>query len=187
MLLNKPITEVTDQELLQHYRATSDRQVLGYLYSRYTSLVYGVCLKYLKDREEAKDAAMNVFEKLIHLLEEHDVNHFKSWLYVTTRNHCLMYLRANKNKTTEELSPFLMETDGVLHHEEATVLEANLEKLERCIEKLAEEQQRCVRLFYMQEKCYQEIETETGFTSNKVKSYIQNGKRNLKICLERHE
>ncbi|MBX2960936.1 MAG: sigma-70 family RNA polymerase sigma factor [Cyclobacteriaceae bacterium] len=187
MLFNKPIAEVTDQELIQLYRTSGEMEVLGYLYTRYTSLVYGVCLKYLKDRYEAKDAVMNVFEKLIQLLQEHEVKHFKSWLYVTTRNHCLMHLRANKNKHTEELSPFIMESDGPEHHEDATEMEANLIKLERCIEKLADEQQWCVRLFYLHQKCYQEIETETGFTPNKVKSYIQNGKRNLKICLERHE
>ncbi|MBX2944793.1 MAG: sigma-70 family RNA polymerase sigma factor [Cyclobacteriaceae bacterium] len=187
MLFNKPITEITDQELLQRYQATGNVEVLGYLYTRYTALVYGVCLKYLKDRDEAKDAVMNVFEKLIRALLEHEITHFKSWLYVTARNHCLMHLRANKNKQTEELSPFLMESDGYAHLEDATELEGNLVKLEKCIEKLGEEQQRCVRLFFLQQKCYQEIGMETGYDLKKVKSHIQNGKRNLKICLERHE
>lgn len=187
MLFNKPLAEVTDQDLLKRYQKTGDMEVLGFLYTRYTSLVYGVCLKYLKDRDEAKDAVMNVFEKLITTLLEHDIAHFKSWLYVTARNHCLMYLRANKNKQTEELSPFLMESDGVAHQEDATDLEGNLVKLEKCIEKLAHEQQRCVRLFFLHQKCYQEIGVETGFDLKKVKSYIQNGKRNLKICLERHD
>lgn len=187
MLFSRPITEITDQELIERYKETNDMEVLGYLYTRYTALVYGVCLKYLKDRDEAKDAVMGIFEKLIGTLQEHEITHFKSWLYVTSRNYCLMYLRANKNKQTEELSPFLMESDGLAHQEDVTELEGNLVKLEKCIEKLADEQQLCVRLFYLKQKCYQEIGDETGYDLKKVKSYIQNGKRNLKICMEAND
>ncbi|MBX2964638.1 MAG: sigma-70 family RNA polymerase sigma factor [Cyclobacteriaceae bacterium] len=187
MLFSKPITEISDQELIAQYRNTSDIEALGYLYTRYTALVYGVCMKYLKDRDEAKDAVMGIFEKLIGTLQEHEVTHFKSWLYVTARNYCLMHLRANKNKQTEELPPFLMESDGFTHLEEGSELEENLVKLENCIEKLAGEQQQCVRLFYLQQKCYQEIGDATGYDLKKVKSYIQNGKRNLKICMEAND
>lgn len=162
-------------------------EALGMLFTRYSSLVYGVCLKYLKDRNEAQDAVMQVFEKLVHTLMEHEVTYFKSWLYVSTRNHCLMYLRANKGKQTEELSPFLMDSGAFEHPEEATELEGNLVKLEECIEKLVTEQQRCVRLFYLKQKCYQEIGAATGYDLKKVKSYIQNGKRNLKICMEQND
>jgi RNA polymerase sigma factor (sigma-70 family) len=184
MLFSKPIAEITDQELVQQYKETGSMEVLGHLYTRYTSLVYGVCLKYLKDRDEAQDAVMGIFEKLVDTLHEHEVTYFKSWLYVTSRNYCLMYLRAHKNKQTEELPPFLMESDALMHQEDATELEGNLVKLENCIEKLAKEQQQCVRLFYLKQKCYQEIGDETGYDLKKVKSYIQNGKRNLKICME---
>jgi RNA polymerase sigma-70 factor (ECF subfamily) len=59
--------------------------------------------------------------------------------------------------------------------------------LEKCIETLGDEQKQCVKLFYLQEKCYKEITESTGFDMNKVKSYIQNGKRNLKICMEKNE
>lgn len=187
MFINRSSDEITDKELIQRYQQTGDMAVMGLLFSRYTSLVFGVCLKYLKDRDDAKDAVMGIFEKLTSTLLQHDIAHFKSWLYVTARNHCLMQLRAGKNIKTETLSPFLMETDGQLHPEDVTDLEGNLVKLEKCLEQLAEEQQRCVRLFYLQQKCYQEIGQETGYELNKVKSYIQNGKRNLKICLERHD
>jgi RNA polymerase sigma-70 factor (ECF subfamily) len=105
---------------------------------------------------------------------------------VTARNHCLMQLRARKGKNFEEFSPDLMENNQVSHPEEEPELESNLSKLERCIEHLAAEQKHCVTLFYLQQKCYKEIEQLTGFEDKKVKSYIQNGKRNLKICMEQH-
>lgn len=187
MLFRKPIAEIPDQELIHYYKESGEMVLVGELYARYTSLVYGVCLKYLKDREEAKDAVMNIFEKLVDSLLEHEIAHFKSWLYVTTRNHCLMYLRARKGKQPEELSPFLMETVGPEHPDNATELEGNLVKLEQCIEKLITEQKLCVRLFFLQQKCYQEISVETNFNLKQVKSYIQNGKRNLKICMERND
>lgn len=169
------------------YKQSHEKEVVGVLFTRYTSLVYGVCLKYLKKREEAQDATMGIFEKLLESLLEYEITHFKSWLYVTSRNHCLMHLRAQKTKQTEELSPMLMETGSVEHLEDATEWEGNLVKLENCIEKLPTEQEHCVRLFFLQQKCYQEISTETKYTLNKVKSYIQNGKRNLKLCMERND
>ncbi|MBS1680738.1 MAG: sigma-70 family RNA polymerase sigma factor [Bacteroidetes bacterium] len=173
-----------DIELIRSYKKTGDIGIIGQLYKRYTALVYGVCLKYLKDRDEAKDATMQVFEKLIGLLKSHQVENFKSWLYVTTRNHCLMSIRSKKGKFMEEISDRLVETTYVLHLQEEHGLEQDLTKLENCINKLAEGQQQCVRLFYLDEKCYKDIVAMTGFDMNNVKSFIQNGKRNLKICME---
>lgn len=174
----------SDLELLELFKSGGDLDILGMLYGRYTSMVYGVCLKYLKDREESKDAVMQVFEKLVTTLRTHEVSHFKSWLYVTARNHCLMQLRSRKGKHFEEISSSIMENEASWHPDEGPEMEANLSKLENCIEKLVPEQQRCVSLFYLQQKCYKEIVVLTGYDDNKVKSYIQNGKRNLKICME---
>lgn len=187
MLFKKPAADTSDQELIQLYKQSHEKEVVGVLFTRYTSLVYGVCLKYLKNREEAQDATMSLFEKLMTSLLHHEVTHFKSWLYVTARNHCLMHLRTQKGKQSEELSPLLMESDRLEHPEDATEWEENLVKLENCIEKLSEEQQHCVRLFFLQQRCYQEISAETNYTLNQVKSYIQNGKRNLKLCMERND
>ena len=175
-----------DLELIRLYKESGDLKLLGELYNRYMSLVYGVCLKYLKDRDESRDAVMQIFEKLIQSLKTHEVEHFKSWLYVTARNYCLMQLRASKGKIFEEISPFIMESDSLLHLEDEPAKEANLSKLEKCMEELGDEQKQCVKLFYLQEKCYKDITESTGFDLGKVKSYIQNGKRNLKLCMERN-
>ena len=185
MFVSQPST-LDDLELIRQYKSSGDLEILGHLFSRYTSLVFGVCLNYLKDREEAKDAVMHVFEKLVKSLKEHNVDNFKSWLYVTTRNHCLMSLRARKGRFKEEISPQLMESESFLYLEDEPEKEQNLVKLAQCIERLAEEQKRCVQLFFLQEKCYKDITGLTGFDLNKVKSYIQNGKRNLKICMEQN-
>lgn len=176
---------VTDNELIARFKS-GEQQTLGVLFTRYMSLVYGTSLKYLKDRDEAKDAVMQVFEKLNQTLHQHEVTSFKSWLYVSTRNHCLMQIRARKGKETREITPNLMESDYVLHLENEPEMEENLGKLEKCIAELVMEQQRCVRLFYIDEKCYKDVADETGFDMNQVKSYIQNGKRNLRLCMERN-
>ncbi|MBT1699584.1 sigma-70 family RNA polymerase sigma factor [Fulvivirgaceae bacterium PWU4] len=186
MLSADDYKKLTDEELVALYKQSEQLDVIGELYQRYTSLVFGVCLKYLKDREESRDAVMQVFEKLIVSLKEHAVSQFKGWLYVTARNHCLMQLRSKKGKNFEEISPFIMETDPEAHLQDVPEIETNLSKLEKCIETLGEEQKLCVRLFYLEQKCYKEITEITGFDLNKVKSHIQNGKRNLKICMERN-
>lgn len=186
MLSKQVLTETTDTELIAQYKRTGESEWLGVLYTRYTGMVYGVCLKYLKDRDDAKDAVMQLYEKLSEALKTHEVQHFKSWLYVTARNQCLMQLRSKKGKIKEEISPFLMETASEMHPEDGAEVEADLGKLEACIEKLNPEQKICVRLFYLEEKCYKDIAQLTGYDLNQVKSFIQNGKRNLKICMEQN-
>jgi RNA polymerase sigma factor (sigma-70 family) len=187
MLSSHDYKNQTDEELIALYKKTEDLEIVGVLYDRYTALTFGVCLKYLKDREESRDAVMQIFEKLIASLKSHEIKVFKAWLYVTARNHCLMQLRSRKGKNFEDLSPFLMETGGNGHQEHGADIERDLSRLEKCVELLAKEQKQCVRLFYIQQKCYKEITEATGYDLNKVKSYIQNGKRNLKICMERNE
>ena len=183
---SKPVkTNDTDDEVqLNNYRKSGDVAVLGKLFEQYVSLIYGVCLKYLKDEEDAKDAVMGIFEELIIKVKQHEVKQFRSWVYVLSRNYCLMKLRAGKR--VEEISlDEVMEFTPFLHPEESNREEA-MKALERCIEKLNPAQKQSIDLFYLKEKCYKEIAGITGFALNDVKSYIQNGKRNLKICLERN-
>jgi RNA polymerase sigma factor (sigma-70 family) len=181
------ITNNTDEKLILLYKEQKDAAIIAELYKRYSTLVYGVSLKYLKDRELAKDATMQLFEKLFSSLLVHEVTYFKSWLYTSARNHCLMQLRSQKGKKAEALSPFLVESEADVHLNHGQELEENLSKLENCIQKLNAEQKQCVQLFFLQQQCYQDVAKTTGFDLNQVKSYIQNGKRNLKICLERNE
>jgi RNA polymerase sigma-70 factor (ECF subfamily) len=184
MFVGKESSERSDAELIELFKLKSDPSAIADLFVRYSSLVYGVCLKYLKDRDEAKDAVMQVFEKLSQSLKDHEIEYFKSWLYSTTRNHCLMHLRAQKKIIQEEIGENVMETSFILHHVDETANETELTKLENCIEQLRNGQKDCVQLFYLKEMCYKEIVDQTGIELKKVKSHIQNGKRNLKICME---
>jgi RNA polymerase sigma factor (sigma-70 family) len=176
----------SDKELVTAYQQTGDLQVLAGLYQRYMELVYGVCLKYLTDAETAKDAVMQIFEALITKLKKHEVDNFKSWLYTLAKNHCLMQLRSGKNKKTVAISTDLMQNEEELHLNGALQKEAEFKKLERCLQTLSAEQKQTVELFYLQQKCYNEIVGLTGIEWNKVRSLIQNGRRNLKICMDRN-
>lgn len=178
--------EHDDQALLAQYKKTGDLDVLGRLYSRYMHLVYGVCLNYLKEEEGAKDAVMQIFEELILKLKVHEVQQFKSWLHVLTRNHCLMILRRQSRNNTVPLDENFVETTDFVHLDPDDLKETQLGLMEKCMQTLTEEQRVSVDLFYLQEKCYKEVAALTGYELVKVKSYIQNGKRNLKICIERN-
>jgi RNA polymerase sigma factor (sigma-70 family) len=182
----KDTSALSDLELISRFKKSGELNLLGILFSRYASLVYGVSLKYLKKRDDAKDSVMQIFEKLAIVLREHEVENFKSWLYVTVRNHCLMQLRSKKNRFPESLDINFMENERFLHLEEEPETEQNLTKLEKCVDKLDGDQKQCISLFFLQERCYKEITELTGFDLNKVKSHIQNGKRNLKICMEKN-
>jgi RNA polymerase sigma factor (sigma-70 family) len=178
---------LTDTELISLYKRTSDLRVLGQLYQRYMDLVYGVCLKYLKDPERAKDAVMHIFEELILKLKKHEVENFKSWLYQVSKNHCLMQLRTPKNFKTVELPESLMQSEENVHLDGVSEKEENLQRLEYCLTTLSEEQRKAVQLFYIEGKCYNEIVELMGQEWGQVRSFIQNGRRNLKICMEKKE
>ncbi len=178
----------SDEELLKEFASGGDLEVLGELYSGYMLLVYGVCLKYLKNRDESMDAVMQIFEKLIIEIPRHTIENFRSWLHVVTKNYCLMQLRSQKSKD-EKLHEWIndstefMETSVSLHpiDEDGSKMEMALED---CIERLKKEQKECIRLFYYNNRCYNEIAKSMGLDEKKVKSHLQNAKRNLKLCLE---
>jgi len=150
-------------------------------------LIFGLCLKYLKDTTKSEDAVMQIFESLIKKLRVHKVDNFKAWLYTVARNHCLMQLRSAGKNAEISFDESFVENDLFLHQDTGEVnQEELLQQMEQCIEQLNDEQKICVRLFYLEEKCYKEIAEITAYTMNQVKSYIQNGKRNLKICMDKN-
>ena len=182
--------EKSDEFLLEAFRSSGNLEILGELYGRYMHLVYGVSLKYLMDRNDAQDAVMQIFEKLITELPRHEIRNFKNWLYVLTKNHCLMQWRARQTDE-KRIDSYKIEQEFMESEEEMHPIDKddnNLEKaLKDCVEKLKDEQKMCIELFYFQKLCYQEIADRLKMNEKKVKSYLQNGKRNLKICLERKD
>ncbi len=180
----------SDGQLIGDYLSSGKLDSLGILYGRYIDLVYGVCLKYFKNREKSKDAVMDIFEKLVTELERHEVENFRSWLYVLTKNYCLMELRSSKKEINkviniEDHAYLFMENDFQMHPVDAGDIN-NDEVLEKCIEQLREAQKKCIRLFYYDNKCYREIAGLLEMDERKVKSHLQNAKRNLKICMEKN-
>lgn len=178
--------EKDDLSLIATYQQTGDLEVLGKLYNRYMHLVFGVCFNYFKDEDLSKDAVMQIFEELVVKLKLHQVQNFKSWLHVLTRNHCLMALRKSARNPTVAMEDNFVENGDFVHLDIDDAKETQLTVMEKCMETLPEEQRKSVDLFYLQEKCYKEVAEITGYDLAKVKSYIQNGKRNLKICIEKN-
>lgn len=178
---------VSESEKLSEYRRSGDLRLLGEFYAPYMEMVFAVCYRYLRNEEESKDAVMQLFEQLVADLKVHEVTNFKSWLHSVARNHCLMKLRASRvfvgMDEMEEIEGSMGFTDVA---EKYDLFEGRADLLSGCMEKLPQGQRVAVELFYMQDKCYREIADTTGYGLNKVKSYIQNGKRNLKICVDGH-
>lgn len=176
---------ISDQELLEKFYTEQNNQWLGILLQRYTMLLLGVCMKYLKNEEEAKDAVQQIFLKVIAELQKYKVDYFKSWVYMVARNHCFMQLRDKTGKLTKEINEFIQPADDappITAHIEHDQL---LTQINESLEELGPEQKTCVTLFYLERKSYHEISDNTGFTLLQVKSFIQNGKRNLKILVEK--
>jgi RNA polymerase sigma factor (sigma-70 family) len=181
----------TDAEYVATYRATGDLAVLGELYERHMELVYAVCYNYLRDEDEAKDAVMHLFEQLVTDLRRHDVQQFQSWLHSVARNYCLMQLRRKQahpmaallHDTAEgEPDDLLLLTDT---EADGTELEEDLTRMEACLQTLPAEQRTCLTLFYLEQKSYTDVARLTGYDLKQVKSYLQNGRRKLKLCMSK--
>jgi len=180
--------QLSDQELLQLFYSDKDKQLLGLLLQRYTLLLFGVCMKYLKDEELAKDGVQQVFLKALQEIPRYEVTYFKSWIYMVAKNYCLMYLRDHHKNVPAELeekhSKTMPQDD---EREIKKEKEELLELIELALETLNKEQKECVTLFYLQKQSYQQIADNTTYTLLQVKSHIQNGKRNIKAWVEKRK
>jgi RNA polymerase sigma factor (sigma-70 family) len=175
----------TDQQLLDNFYADRNPEWLGILLPRYTLLLLGVCMKYLKNEEEAKDCVQQIFLKVITELNKYRVDFFKSWIYMVAKNHCLMKIRDGHGKMPVELTErYMSTTDEQTDTQSLMQNDRTMELMAEVLQELSPEQQQCVTLFYLQKKSYQQISEATGFTLMQVKSYIQNGKRNLRLMME---
>ena len=186
-VIKKISSAESDEELADLYRSNGSLMVLGQLYNRYVDLVYGVCLKYFKEPERAQDAVMNIFEELVTKLKIHEVEKFRGWLYRLASNHCLMQLRKDK-AGPKKVAADVMQFPQNMHPEEdgeVVTREIQFQRMEFCMEQLPEDQKQAIQLFYLKEKCYKEIAEETKTEISKIRSYIQNGRRNLKNCMEK--
>ena len=174
----------TDEELVTLYKLERSSTCIAIIYERYGHLVMGTCMKYLKNEVESQDITMQIFEELHSKLLKHEINYFKSWLYMVTKNECFMFLRKSKSQNTTDFSESYDVEQTI---EDVQAKEKSLELLENAIEDLKPEQKRCVKLFYLEEKSYQQISAELNLSLMKVKSAIQNGKRNIKLQLEKQD
>lgn len=176
---------ISDNELLDYYYQSKDQEWIGILLERYTMLLLGVCMKYLKDEEEAKDAVQQIFLKVLTEVSKYKIGYFKSWVYMVAKNHCLMKLRGRQGKYIKELNEGVAIEQQETSKNDLLANEKTYSLLEQSIGELNEEQKQCVTLFYLQKNSYQQITEATGYSLMQVKSYIQNGKRNLRMLLEK--
>lgn len=188
MLLNRRsyLRKLSDEDIISLYKEKQWSSCIDELYQRYSHLVFGVCLKYVKQIENAEDITLTLFTSLTQKLLQHQVQHFKSWIYVSARNSSLMFLRANKK--SEEL----MQDDHLFDESEFLLEEKHqkdelLDNLSAVFDELKEEQKMCIQLFYLEKKSYEEVAQITHYTLKEVKSHLQNGRRNLKILLEKRK
>lgn len=178
--------DINDNELLQRYSQTQNSEWLGVLLQRYTLLLFGVCMKYLKDENDARDCVQQIFLKVIQEVRRYKIDYFKSWLYMVAKNQCLTILRDRKGKIPVELT----DASGYSMHNPAEeqplpLSDISAELLQQALNELNEEQHKCVTLFYLKKNSYHAISEATGYSLLQVKSYIQNGKRNLKLSIQK--
>ncbi len=187
LIFKRNISKLTDEELLATYVESGRTEYFGELYNRYIPLLYGLCLKYLHDTDRAQEAVMQLFEDLLPKVSKYEIGSFKLWLYRVGKNHCLQLLRKENKEVPLDYSLHVMESDEFLHllSEEGSNSEEQLEALHHCMALLPEEQRVSIGLFFLDEQSYADISGQTGFSLNQVKSYIQNGKRNLKNCIRK--
>jgi len=184
-VIYKNSQELTDEELLERFKADENSNWIGILFDRYAILLLGMCMKYLKNEEDARDSVQQIFLKVLADINKHKVQFFRAWIYQVAKNHCLMQLRHKHQVIQEEVTEKHLNDPAEPEEEKARFVEKDnlLENMSSALERLNPEQRICVKLFYLEKLSYQDITAQTGYTLLQVKSYIQNGKRNLKLLL----
>jgi len=189
--LSDNLSLLSDAELLEHFKKKNDSKYLGVLLQRYSLMVFGVCMKYLKDTTVAEDSTQSIFEKVIKEIGKYEIPYFKSWLYSVSKNHCLMELRKSPTKfnyTNDDISAMEIQSDDDAELEiNEFIKQEKISTLEKGLQLIKEEQRICITLFYLNKKSYKEIEQLTGNSFQEIKRHIQNGKRNLRIIIKRLE
>ncbi len=175
----------SDSELVEEYKKTGDKVVVGELYKRYTHLVLGLCIHFYNDRDEAEDAVLMIFEKLFENLKHHEVNTFKAWLITIAKNHCLndIRLKENRKKLEPDYQYYIKQNNPQDEENNDDEADMMLKRLEKSMLELNDFQKRCIELYYLKNKTYAQIVELTGYSMKEVKSYLQNGKRNLKLLM----
>jgi RNA polymerase sigma-70 factor (ECF subfamily) len=179
------ISDYTNEKLLQAFSESGDVAFFGELYRRYIPLVYGLCLKYLNNQEMARDAVMDIFAALVEKVPQYEIKNFNTWLYSVAKNHCLHVLRKEKQTIFVNIDDVVVENEANFTLTDKPRSQEEREALEYCLETLPDEQRMSLNYFFYEDKSYADIVELTGYALNKVKSYIQNGKRNLKSCIIR--
>lgn len=171
---------------MSKFKETRKAEYFQQLYERYIPLIYGLCLKYLQNPEQSQDAVIDIYENLSQKIQDYEIKVFKNWLYSVVKNHCFHILKENKKEIIVNFDSQLMESDSSFTLFDESRDEEKENALNECLEKLPEPQRIAVEKFFYEDKSYADIVDETGFHLKSVKSYIQNGKRNLKICIEKN-
>lgn len=186
MFLKRKLSKLEDDELLRCYAESGLTDYFGELYNRYIPLLYGVCLKYLQDADRAQDAVMEIFEELLPRISSYEINVFRTWIYSVARNHCLQLLRKENKEIPIDFGINVMESDDVLHlFNDDDNSEEQLQALKHCMEQLPEPQRISITQFFLEELSYADVAEKSGYSLKGVKSYIQNGRRNLSNCIKK--
>jgi len=180
----------SDEELIVQMHTASDNKYAGELFKRYSHLVFGICNKYLKNKTDSKDVLMNIFEIFLKKPPSSDILSFKKWLFTVTKHECLTFLRNQKRagRIEVKMEDFEKKSEFFMENEDPGSLNSETEdeiRLQAALKQLKAPQLKCIQLFYMEGKSYKEIEAQTDFDLNQIKSYLQNGKRKLKLLFER--
>jgi len=187
-LFKKKKEYVSDEDLLLQYKQSGDKDLFADLFKKHVTSVYGTCLFYLQDKDEAQDATMVLFEKLMLDIGSREINNFKAWLSFVVRNHCISLIRKNKTASKHRKSYYEFEMEETSYEAEEKIQSVSddllLQEMKNCLPRLKDRQRLCVERFYLHSKSYQDIADETGYSLNEIKSHIQNGKRNLKLMIE---
>ena len=181
----RSFASLSDDDLVGLYKSSANQDALAAFYQRYASLILGTCFKYLKNTEKAADASADIYTELVSKLLKYDVENPKAWLFMLTKNHCLQLLRKEKSRAETEFSEEFMQSADDFNLDKVMEKENLLDAMHDCLSQLKDEQQKAVSLFYLEKKCYQQIAQITGLEWNQVRSHIQNGRRNLKQCMEK--
>lgn len=168
--INKSLTEEDLIEGCRKGKASAQRR----LYDRLAPKMLGVCVRYIKDREEAEHVMIGGIVKVFDKLDQFKGDgSFEGWVRRIIVNDCLMYIRKNRNMSLQS------DIDEVSNEPNLKIVEENLDAqdLLKLINELPVGYKTVFNLYAIEGYNHAEIAEQLGVSENTSKSQLSRARK----------
>jgi len=161
-------------------------QAFSFLVEKYQKMVYTLALKLMKKPEEAEELAQDTFVKAFQKIDSYEgKSKFSTWLYTIAYNSCISELRKRRIefKSLDDRQVTEDDEQKMVDYYRETKKEDQEKYLNLALEKLPEDDQVLLTLYYYENQSMDEISVITGLTVSNIKVKIHRARKRMQLFL----